>query len=311
MVGIPHDALVDSESDSLPDDARTPRPSRSSDRAAPPRATSLNVLFGLLGTMESSYPSHRTIVLRSPTGNAAGLLSSHDGRVSGASTPWERSSLAEAIAAVLDVPPSRAAEMAAGAVRLGASPFAVLGGTPGVDPEAARRIALRTTARECLRIAEACGTEPPKLLPLAGGVPEGPPFRPLELFMEAAARLDAAPADLASEVFAEFASVADAGVLLLRPADESQLPVPISAKGFDQASLGDVVPLCLGAVGMCRPEVFPRAHERPLLSTRSMEDGTWVAAVGEKRLALLRLHSPRDLARLMASAVGRVRKGAS
>lgn len=312
MVGIPHDALVASESDSLPGGARTSRSASSSQSpSAPPRAASLNVLFGLLGTMESSYPSHRTIVLRSPTGNAAGLLSTHAGRVNGASTPWERNSLAEAIASVLEVPPSRAAELAAGAVRAGASPFTLLGGTPGIAPEALRKIALRTTAQECLRIAESCGTEPPRLLPLAGGVPEGAAFHPLELFMEAAGRMDVAAPDFASEVYSEFASVAEAGVLLLRPADASQLPVPISAKGFDEASLADVVPLCMGAVGMCLPEALLRAGERPMLSTRLMEGGTWVSAVGAKRLALLRLHSTREVARLLAGVAGRVLKGAS
>lgn len=311
MVSFDQDALADFE----PEPEADPRLARLAPPVEPapeppPGAAALNLLFGLLATIESTYPTHRTVVLRNPGGCAAGVLQSHEGGLCLAATPWERNSLAETLRTVLELSPQRATALARRAIRPGAVPFEALADLPDVPADVLRQIALGTTARECLRIAEACGPEFPGLLPLAAGVAVPRPFTALEVFMQAAAGLDDAPSDIAAAAYREFAPSADAALLLLRPSDERQLPVPIACKGFDRVALADVVPLCTAAAEMCRPPVFLRAGERPVLSTRRTDDADWVAAAGDKRLVLLRLRSRPDVARLLAQTVARLRKDA-
>ncbi len=135
-------------------------------------------------------------------------------------------------------------------------------------------------------------------------------FSPLDVFLACSALLDDAPDDQARRLFSEYAEHADAALLLLHPgASREALPLPLAARGLEQASLHDIVAIARSAWAMARPSAVVAGAGETRVVAFSGALGVWVGASGAERIALLRTGPAHEAGQMLGLAL-RLLRGA-
>jgi len=153
------------------------------------------------------------------------------------------------------------------------------------------RAALRAqTARALLAIAEHCPDAGPQLdlQPARADYDPRLTFSALDVLLATSSAADSAPRDRAQQLFEEYVETSDAALLLRRPSDPNSLPLPLAARGLEEATLQEVICLSRSAAEMSAPRGLQAAGLVPRVTVFAGRDAVWVCALGEYRVALIR-----------------------
>lgn len=124
-------------------------------------------------------------------------------------------------------------------------------------------------------------------------------FAPLDVLLALQRQRDVAPADAATHFFESCLPYHPAALLLLQRSSPDGLPMPLSAPGFEELRLDQLVPLARAAEAACLGGGAPR----PRVVARMGRHLAWIGVVGDTRLALVRSTPELNPAHLLSVAL--------